>query len=61
MILCCDVMIKANYLMWEVNYRKTLTEQELNLLLQQNEVLQSFSSKYPELFNTVRFFVFLFL
>lgn len=48
-ILCCDLVVEANFLFWQIDPSRRKTEKELDCVLNQNEVLLSFVSKYPEL------------
>lgn len=53
-IMCCGLMIESNYLLWQYDSDSMGSEHELSSLINENSVLHSFASKYPEIASKVQ-------
>lgn len=55
--MCCSLMVEARFTLWQIDNKRSTSEQELDLLTQQNELLQTHATKYPQLGQKVSNFV----
>jgi len=53
-IMCCNLLVDASHTLWSLDESFVMTEQELNLLTQLNEMLHCYSLKYSELVAKVQ-------
>ena len=48
-LLCCNLLVEGNYIMWQINPYRRKTEKELEYVLSENQVIHTFAHRYPEL------------